>query len=95
MKDFSGVNSVSAAQNGDQEIDFQLYRYVPSLPAAIVSVIVFGILTGLHVWRLYRARAFYFTAFTVGGLCKDQLGVVRLDTLNVVADQYSWFFMIS
>ncbi|KAL1975870.1 hypothetical protein VTN31DRAFT_4262 [Thermomyces dupontii] len=68
MKDFSGVNSVSAAQNGDQEIDFQLYRYVPSLPAAIVSVIVFGILTGLHVWRLYRARAFYFTAFTVGGL---------------------------
>ncbi|KAK1974368.1 RTA1 like protein [Colletotrichum cereale] len=48
--------------------DFQLYRYTPSLPAAIVSVVVFAILTLLHTWRLYRARAFYFTAFIVGGL---------------------------
>ncbi|WYZ43508.1 hypothetical protein EsH8_VI_001207 [Colletotrichum jinshuiense] len=48
--------------------NFQLYRYTPSLPAAIVSVVVFAILTLLHTWRLYRARAFYFTAFTVGGL---------------------------
>ncbi|KAK1593642.1 RTA1 like protein [Colletotrichum navitas] len=48
--------------------DFQLYRYTPSLPAAVVSVAVFAILTILHTWRLYRARAFYFTAFTIGGL---------------------------
>ncbi|EFQ31628.1 RTA1 like protein [Colletotrichum graminicola M1.001] len=48
--------------------DFQLYRYTPSLPAAVVSVVVFAILTILHTWRLYKARAYYFTAFTVGGL---------------------------
>ncbi|RSL67385.1 hypothetical protein CEP51_012664 [Fusarium floridanum] len=47
--------------------DFKLYRYTPSLPAAIVSVVVFAVLTVLHTWRLLRARAFYFSAFTIGG----------------------------
>lgn len=54
----------------DGEIDFQLYRYVPSLPAAVISLVVFGALTALHTWRLMRVRAFYFTAFAVGGLCE-------------------------
>ncbi|KAJ4316061.1 hypothetical protein N0V84_008060 [Fusarium piperis] len=47
--------------------DFKLYRYTPSLPAAIASVAVFAVLTVLHTWRLLRARAFYFSAFTIGG----------------------------
>ncbi len=51
--------------------DFQLYRYTPSLPAAVVSAVVFAALTLLHAWRLHRARAYYFTAFTIGGLCKS------------------------
>ncbi|RSM02541.1 hypothetical protein CDV31_010905 [Fusarium ambrosium] len=48
--------------------DFKLYRYTPSLPAAIVSVVVFAVLTVLHTWRLLRARSFYFSAFTIGGV---------------------------
>lgn len=59
--------STSAEPPGDG-FDFQLYRYTPSLPAAIVSVAVFAILTALHTWRLFRARAYYFTAFTIGGI---------------------------
>lgn len=51
--------------------DFKLYRYNPSLPAAVTAVIVFTILTVLHVWRLYKARAKYFIAFTLGGACKS------------------------
>jgi hypothetical protein len=50
--------------------DFKLYRYGPSLPAAVVSVVIFAILTAAHAWRLFRVRAYYFTAFTIGGLCK-------------------------
>ncbi|KEY71324.1 hypothetical protein S7711_05915 [Stachybotrys chartarum IBT 7711] len=50
-------------------IDFQLYRYDPSLPAAITSTVVFGILTGLHVWRLIKTRSLYFIPFAVGGVC--------------------------
>lgn len=60
----------TASEGPGAAFDFQLYRYTPSLPAAVISAIVFAILTVLHTWRLYRARAFYFIAFTVGGLCK-------------------------
>ena len=65
MSDQHGAADMDAG-----EIDFELYRYTPSLPAAIVTVIVFAILTAVHVWRLYKARAFYFIAFTIGGVCE-------------------------
>lgn len=48
--------------------DFKLYRYDPSLPAAIVAVAVFAILTTVHFWRLKRAGALYFTPFLIGGI---------------------------
>ncbi|RKL50788.1 hypothetical protein BFJ72_g241 [Fusarium proliferatum] len=47
--------------------DFKLYRYDPSLPAAVVSTVVFAVLSILHTWRLIRVRAYYFTPFVVGG----------------------------
>lgn len=55
-------------------LNFQLYRYTPSLAAAVVGVVVFAILTVLHTGLLLKARAFYFTAFTIGGICKWSLG---------------------
>jgi hypothetical protein len=48
--------------------DFKLYRYEPSLPAAIVTTIVFAILTAVHFWRLRRVGAVYFTPFLIGGI---------------------------
>ncbi|KLU85831.1 hypothetical protein MAPG_04851 [Magnaporthiopsis poae ATCC 64411] len=48
--------------------DFQLYRYVPDLPAAIASIAIFAILTALHFWRIARHRSYYFLAFAVGGI---------------------------
>ncbi|KAG4275410.1 hypothetical protein FPRO04_14396 [Fusarium proliferatum] len=52
----------------DSGFDVKLYRYTPSLAAAIAGVVVFAILTICHTWRLLRARAYYFSAFTIGGL---------------------------
>ncbi|KAI3324746.1 RTA1-domain-containing protein [Xylariaceae sp. AK1471] len=52
----------------DGGFDFKLYRYDLSLPAAIVAVAVFLILSVMHVWRLRRHQAYYFTPFTIGGL---------------------------
>ncbi|PTB34837.1 uncharacterized protein TrAFT101_009452 [Trichoderma asperellum] len=49
--------------------DFRLYRYTPSLEVPIVTVVVFAILTGYHAFLIKRHQSFYFTAFTVGGLC--------------------------
>jgi hypothetical protein len=48
--------------------DFKLYRYDPSLPAAIIATIVFAVLTSIHFWRLKTARALYFTPFLIGGI---------------------------
>ncbi|KAK7706481.1 hypothetical protein SLS63_013968 [Diaporthe eres] len=59
------MNSTTAEGPG-AGFNFQLYRYTPSLAAAVVGVVVFAILTVLHTGLLLRARAFYFTAFTIG-----------------------------
>jgi hypothetical protein len=59
--------------SGAEFLDFALYRYELSLPAAIAAVAGFLILTLFHVWRIYRHRSFYFTAFTVGG-CFQVIG---------------------
>lgn len=64
----NGTDSAAAA--AADAFDFRLYRYTPSLSAAIVFVAVFAILTAMHIWRIQRHRSFYFTAFTIGGVCK-------------------------
>lgn len=65
-------NSATPTTEASSEyFDFKLYRYNPSLPAAIVAVIVFGILTAFHGWLLRKARAYYFTPFFVGGICME------------------------
>lgn len=53
--------------------DFKLYRYDPSLPAAVVSTVVFAVFSVLHTWRLIRVRAYYFTPFVVGGFCRSMI----------------------
>ncbi|QIX00040.1 hypothetical protein AMS68_005557 [Peltaster fructicola] len=47
---------------------FVLYYYTPSLPAAVVSVAVFAILTVAHIWKLCKFRTFYFLPFVIGGI---------------------------
>ncbi|KAH7205790.1 RTA1 like protein-domain-containing protein [Fusarium redolens] len=47
----------SQGTEGDSGFDVKLYRYTPSLGAAIVSVVVFAVLTILHAWKPLRARA--------------------------------------
>ncbi|KAI1344238.1 RTA1 like protein-domain-containing protein [Xylariaceae sp. FL0016] len=64
MADNGSAADAAAAAGG---FDFKLYRYTPSLPAAIIFVVIFAILSALHTWRLIRHRSLYFTAFTIGG----------------------------
>ncbi|KAH9906901.1 RTA1-domain-containing protein [Xylariomycetidae sp. FL2044] len=56
---------------GSQQVDpdafFALYRYLPSLEAAAISVACFALVTAGHVFRMFRARTFYFTPFVIGG----------------------------
>ncbi len=78
MENSTTSATAGAGTSGAESFDFALYRYKLSLPAAIAAVVVFLILTLLHVWRIYRHRSFYFTAFTLGGCCTYRPGMVPL-----------------
>jgi hypothetical protein len=46
------------------------YRYVPSMVAAVMFVVVFALTTILHTFQLVKKRTWYFVPLVVGGLCK-------------------------
>ncbi|KPM37830.1 hypothetical protein AK830_g8732 [Neonectria ditissima] len=47
---------------------YVFYNYNPSLPAAAIFVVVFGISALLHIWQLIRNRTWYFIPFVIGCL---------------------------
>lgn len=49
--------------------DFQLYRYDPSLAAAIIFTVLFLVVSLIHTYQLIRTRTWYFIPFTIGGHC--------------------------
>jgi hypothetical protein len=49
---------------------YKFWNYVPSIPAAVIFMLIFMVLTGLHTWKLFRTRSWFCIAFTLGGLCK-------------------------
>ena len=56
------------ASAGDT-FNFKLYRYVPSLAAAVVATVVFGSLSVAHIFRIVRNKTWFCVPFVVGGLC--------------------------
>lgn len=52
-------------------IDFALYRYTPSIAAAIIFAAVFLIITILYGIRLWRHRTYFFVPFIIGLLCEN------------------------
>ena len=50
---------------------YQLYRYEPSLAAAIVFIVVFACTTVYHSYQLVTSRSWYFIPFALGGVCES------------------------
>ncbi|KAJ5343181.1 RTA-like protein [Penicillium brevicompactum] len=48
--------------------NYYLWKYVPSLPAAVIFLVLFFLATLLHFWKLYRTKAWFCWAFALGGL---------------------------
>ncbi|KAJ5732244.1 hypothetical protein N7493_003725 [Penicillium malachiteum] len=44
-----------------------LYDYRPSIPAAVVFAILFGITTGFHLFQLIKTRCWFLVTFVIGG----------------------------
>ena len=45
------------------------YRYVPSVEANVIFVVLFGITTLLHAFQMWRTKTWYLWALVVGGAC--------------------------
>ena len=51
----------------NNDTDFKLYRYSPSLAAAILLNILFFLASFLHLYQLLRTRTWFFIPFAIGG----------------------------
>jgi hypothetical protein len=49
--------------------NYYLWYYVPSLPAAIVFLVIFIAATILHFYRLIKTRTWFCIPFAIGGIC--------------------------
>lgn len=64
------LSIMSSSNSAATTIDFQLYRYVPSLAAAILFVVLFVLITAYHLYQVVRMRSWYMLVFVTGGICK-------------------------
>ncbi|KAL8950314.1 MAG: hypothetical protein Q9222_003637 [Ikaeria aurantiellina] len=53
-----------------------LYRYTPSIAAAAVAIVVFAILTFLHLYRMIKTKLWFCLPFTVGGISTSTVELV-------------------
>lgn len=49
----------------------QYYNYQPSMAAAIIFIILFGVATSLHFVQMIRSRVWFMIPFVIGGICKS------------------------
>ncbi|KAG4254671.1 hypothetical protein BFJ72_g15195 [Fusarium proliferatum] len=57
---------MAGSATGDDAV-FKLYRYDPSMAAAVIFIILFMAITGLHLYQLIRTKTWFFACFVAGG----------------------------
>ena len=45
---------------------YYLWRYVPSIAAAVIFAILFAAGAAVHTWRMVKTKTWFCIAFTVG-----------------------------
>jgi len=54
----------------EEFVDFKLFRYNPSMAAAIIFLILFLLITALHFFQMIRTKTWIFIPFVIGGVCE-------------------------
>lgn len=49
---------------------YDYYAYDPSMVAAVIFIVLFGAVSLLHTYQLFRTRTWYFIPFLIGGYCE-------------------------
>ncbi|KAF3903252.1 hypothetical protein ABW20_dc0106082 [Dactylellina cionopaga] len=60
----------------------RLYQYEPSLEAAILFSVLFGLSSALHTYQLIRTKTWFFIAFTIGGWLETIGFIGRVVSVN-------------
>lgn len=61
------LDQLDARSSGDALAGFKLYRYNPSMAAAVIFALAFSITTLLHGYQMFRTRTWFFIPFFIGG----------------------------
>ncbi|KAI8719992.1 hypothetical protein NCS52_00443200 [Fusarium sp. LHS14.1] len=56
-----------AGSDSSGDAIFKLYRYDPSMAAAVIFIVLFIAITGLHGYQLIVTKTWFFTCFVIGG----------------------------
>lgn len=59
---------IARSDIADQMSNFRFYYYQPSMVAAIVFAVLFGLATLVHSYQLARSRTWFMIPFVVGGI---------------------------
>lgn len=62
------LNQLDPRSGGDVLAGFKLYRYDPSIAAAVIFIIAFTLTTLLHGYQMIRTRTWFFIPFFIGGI---------------------------
>ena len=49
-------------------LHFKMYYYEPSMPAAIIFIVLFAASTSLHLFQMIRTRTWFLIPFVIGGI---------------------------
>jgi hypothetical protein len=73
--------------------DFYLWEYLPSIPAAVIFLILFLVMTALLSWRMFKTKTWFCVPFIIGGICKFTLSLL-LDTIVNIKTQSSLLVIV-
>lgn len=80
---------LARADSGDNALSaFKYYYYEPSMPAAIIFIVLFGLTTILHIAQMATTRTWFMIPFVIGGICK-------LDNISTGYREISLYFDIA
>jgi len=73
--------------------DFQLYRYDPSVGAAVFFVIFFVLVSGLHTYQMIPTKTWFFIPFVIGGHSKlTRTAAIPCIKANYHASGMGWIY---
>lgn len=53
--------------------DWSFYRFEPSTAAAVIFIVLFTVVTVVHIFQMARTKTWYMIAFCLGGVCMSTM----------------------